>query len=56
MDPATRKEKFAELTKLYDEVITAHRSGDKATRDAKLAERKTKVAEFKALKKAPKTK
>jgi hypothetical protein len=50
MDPATRKEKFAELTKLYKEVIKAHRNGDKTTRDAKWAERKTKVAEFKALK------
>jgi hypothetical protein len=56
MDPAVRKEKFAELTKLYDEIVKAHRARDKATRDAKVAERKVKVAEFQALKKATKTK
>ncbi len=50
MDPSVRKEKFAELSRLYNEVVKAHREGDKATRDAKWQERKTKVAEFKALK------
>jgi hypothetical protein len=50
MDPAVKKEKFAELTKLYKEVIKAHVAGNKEERDAKWAERKTKVAEFKALK------
>ncbi len=50
MDPVVRKEKFTELTTLYSEIIKAHRAGDKATRDIKLAERKVKVAEFKSLK------
>ena len=50
MDSATRKEKFSELTTLYNDIIKAHRAKDVATRDAKVAERKTKVAEFKALK------
>ncbi len=52
MDPVVRKEKFAELTTLYADIVKAHRAKDVATRDAKLAERKAKVAEFKALKAA----
>lgn len=50
MDPTVRKEKFAELTRLYKEVIKAHSAGNKEERDAKWEERKVKVAEFKALK------
>jgi len=50
MDPVVRKEKFAELTRLYKEIVKAHVAGDKVTRDAKVAERKAKVVEFKALK------
>ncbi len=50
MDPVVRKEKFTELTKLYKEIIQAHRAKDKETVKAKVAERKAKVAEFKKLK------
>ncbi len=52
MDPVVRKEKFTELTNLYTDMIKAHRAGNKTTRDAKLAERKVKLAEFKHLKAA----
>jgi hypothetical protein len=52
MDSATIKEKFAELTQLYNEVVKASRSGDKATAQSKWAERNAKVAEFKAMKAA----
>lgn len=52
MDPAVRKEKFAELTQMYKDVVKSAKSGDKAAARAKWAERKVKVAEFKALKKA----
>ena len=49
MDPiAVKKEKFSELTKLYNEIVKAHRANDKATVAAKVAERKQKVTEFKA--------
>jgi hypothetical protein len=50
MDPEVRKQKFSELTTLYNEVIKAHVSGNKVMRDEKWEERKIKVAEFKALK------
>jgi len=47
LDPDTKKCKLAELTTLKKELIALSKIGDKAAVDAKYAERKAKVAEFK---------
>ena len=49
MDPAARKALFIEVHNLKRDAIKAHKAGDKATADAKKAERAAKVAILKTL-------
>ena len=44
MEPAARKALFKEVQTLKRDAIKAHKAGDKATVDAKKAERVAKVA------------